>query len=114
MMSISPARSAASSVENALAVLGPDTDLVAVHDAVRPFIDLPTIEKVIREAAETGAAIVGIVPVDTVKALRKNKVRATVPREGLALAQTPQAFRLGDHGRIAPDRVVELGMQMSV
>jgi 2-C-methyl-D-erythritol 4-phosphate cytidylyltransferase len=81
------------SVQNALAVLGPDTDLVAVHDAVRPFIDLPTIEKVIREAAETGAAIVGIVPVDTVKALRKNKVKATVPREGLALAQTPQAFR---------------------
>ena len=82
-----------SSVENALAVLAPDTDLVAVHDAVRPFIDLATIEKVIREAAETGAAIVGIVPVDTVKALRKNKVRATVPRESLALAQTPQAFR---------------------
>ena len=45
----------------------PDTDLVAVHDAVRPFVDLETIEKVIDEAAEYGAAIVGIVPVDTVK-----------------------------------------------
>ena len=55
------------SVENALASLEPDTDLVAVHDAVRPFVDLETIEQVIREAAETGAAIVGIVPVDTVK-----------------------------------------------
>src|SRR5215469_6922735 len=31
------------SVENALEVLRPDTDLVAVHDAVRPFIDLETI-----------------------------------------------------------------------
>jgi 2-C-methyl-D-erythritol 2,4-cyclodiphosphate synthase len=49
------------------AALDPDTDLVAVHDAVRPFIDLETIDKVIDEAAETGAAIVGIVPVDTVK-----------------------------------------------
>ena len=39
--------------------LGPDTDLVAVHDAVRPFIDLETIDKVFDEAAETGAAIVG-------------------------------------------------------
>ena len=47
------------SVENALAVVGPDTDLVAVHDAVRPFIDLETIHKVFDEAAETGAAIVG-------------------------------------------------------
>ncbi|HTP29550.1 MAG TPA: 2-C-methyl-D-erythritol 4-phosphate cytidylyltransferase [Anaeromyxobacteraceae bacterium] len=81
------------SVENALAVIGPDVDLVAVHDAVRPFIDLATIDKVIREAAESGAAIVGIVPVDTVKTLRKNKVSGTVPREGLALAQTPQVFR---------------------
>ena len=50
-----------------LAALDPDTDLVAVHDAVRPFVDLDIIEKVIEEAAEHGAAIVGIVPVDTVK-----------------------------------------------
>lgn len=81
------------SVENALAVLSPDTDLVAVHDAVRPFIDRATIEKVIQEAADTGAAIVGIVPVDTVKQVRKNKVHATLPRERLTLAQTPQVFR---------------------
>jgi 2-C-methyl-D-erythritol 4-phosphate cytidylyltransferase len=81
------------SVENCLAELGPEFDLVAVHDAVRPFIDLPTIEKVFKEAAETGAAIVGIVPVDTVKQVRKNKVRGTIPREGLTLAQTPQVFR---------------------
>jgi len=81
------------SVENALGVIEPDVDLVAVHDAVRPFIDLATIDKVILEAAETGAAIVGIVPVDTVKTLRKNKISGTVLREGLALAQTPQVFR---------------------
>jgi 2-C-methyl-D-erythritol 4-phosphate cytidylyltransferase len=81
------------SVENALAALSPDTDLVAVHDAVRPFIDLPTIERVIQEAAGTGAAIVGIVPVDTVKQVRRNKIRGTLPRERLILAQTPQVFR---------------------
>ncbi len=83
------------SVENALAALDPDTDLVAVHDAVRPFIDRPTIEKVIEEAADTGAAIVGIVPVDTVKQVRKNKIHGTLPRERLTLAQTPQVFRYG-------------------
>jgi len=81
------------SVEHALATIGPDTDLVAVHDAVRPFIEIETIEKVIREAAETGAAIVGIVPVDTVKQVHRNKVRVTLPRERLILTQTPQVFK---------------------
>ncbi len=83
------------SVENALATLSADTELVAVHDAVRPFIEREVIEKVIQEAAETGAAIVGIVPVDTVKQVHRNKVRATLPRERLILTQTPQVFSLG-------------------
>ena len=81
------------SVANALASLGPDTELVAVHDAVRPFIDAVTIDKVIQEAALTGAAIVGVVPVDTVKQVHRNKIRATLARERLILAQTPQVFR---------------------
>ncbi|MEQ1948535.1 MAG: 2-C-methyl-D-erythritol 4-phosphate cytidylyltransferase [Bryobacteraceae bacterium] len=81
------------SVENALATLPANTDLVAVHDAVRPFIDSETVEKVIAEAAKSGAAIIGIVPVDTVKRVHKNIVRDTLPRENLVLAQTPQVFR---------------------
>ncbi len=81
------------SVENALAAIDPGTDLVAVHDAVRPFVDIETIEAVIREAAANGAAIVGIVPVDTVKRVHKNKVRSTLPREHLIMTQTPQVFR---------------------
>jgi 2-C-methyl-D-erythritol 4-phosphate cytidylyltransferase len=82
------------SVENALASISDDTELVAVHDAVRPFVSRNVIETVIREANETGAAIVGIVPVDTVKQVHRNKVRATLPRERLILTQTPQVFRL--------------------
>jgi 2-C-methyl-D-erythritol 4-phosphate cytidylyltransferase len=86
------------SVANALATLAPDTDLVAVHDAVRPFVDLETIEKALTEAAEAGAAIVGIVPVDTVKQATKAhtehvRIRGTIPRDKLVLAQTPQIFR---------------------
>lgn len=86
------------SVENALRALDPDTDLVAVHDAVRPFIDLDTIRRVVEEAEATGAAIVGIVPVDTVKQVSGAqaggaKVRSTISRERLILAQTPQVFR---------------------
>ena len=86
------------SVENAFAAVAPGTDLVAVHDAVRPFVELETIDRVIEEAAEYGAAIVGIVPVDTVKQVSGAqasgaKVRATISREHLVLAQTPQVFR---------------------
>jgi 2-C-methyl-D-erythritol 4-phosphate cytidylyltransferase len=86
------------SVERGLAAVAADTELVAVHDAVRPFIDLEIIEKAIDEAAEYGAAIVGVVPVDTVKQVTGAqasgaKVRSTISRERLVLAQTPQVFR---------------------
>jgi 2-C-methyl-D-erythritol 4-phosphate cytidylyltransferase len=86
------------SVANALATLAGDTDLVAVHDAVRPFVDLETIEKALDEAALAGAAIVGIVPVDTVKQVTRAqtehvRIRGTIPRDKLVLAQTPQVFR---------------------
>jgi 2-C-methyl-D-erythritol 4-phosphate cytidylyltransferase len=76
------------SVENALVTLGSGTELVAVHDAVRPFIEHSVLEKVFAEAEESGAAIVGIVPVDTVKQVHRNKIRQTIPRERLILAQT--------------------------
>ena len=96
------------SVQNALATLSADTDLVAVHDAVRPFIDQERIEQVIRMAAETGAAIVGIVPVDTVKRVHKDKVRSTLPREHLVLTQTPQVFKF-DLLKFAFDKAAEDG-----
>jgi 2-C-methyl-D-erythritol 4-phosphate cytidylyltransferase len=85
------------SVENGLSALNHDAELVAVHDAVRPFIDLETIHKAFDEAAESGAAIVGVPVVDTVKQVSRStgkvKIRATIPREKLVLAQTPQVFR---------------------
>lgn len=84
------------SVSNALAALPPDTQLVAVHDAVRPFIEIETIYKVFDEAQATGAAIVAVPVVDTVKAVAHGagqvKIRGTLQREKLVLAQTPQVF----------------------
>jgi hypothetical protein len=75
------------------------------------------LEKVFAEAAETGAAIVGIVPVDTVKQVHRNKIRQTIPRERLILAQTPQVFRFdllksafeGARGRFRGHRRIEPG-----
>lgn len=85
------------SVSNAVASLAKDTNLVAVHDAVRPFIEIETIHKVFAAAAETGAAIVGVPVMDTVKQVSHGtgrvKVRGTLQREKLVLAQTPQVFR---------------------
>jgi 2-C-methyl-D-erythritol 4-phosphate cytidylyltransferase len=96
------------SVENALASLGADVEVVAVHDAVRPFVAPATIVQVIEQAARTGAAIVGIVPVDTVKQMQRHTVRGTLNRDRLVLAQTPQAFR-ADVLRAAVEKAREDG-----
>ena len=72
------ARRVSSRLKTRLPPSADDTELVAVHDAVRPFIEREVIEKVVARGRETGAAIVGIVPVDTVKQVHRNKVRATL------------------------------------
>ena len=81
------------SVENCLRRLSVDTDLVAVHDAVRPFVSPKLISAVIEEAARSGASILGILSVDTVKQVQQTRVIGTIPRERIVLAQTPQVFR---------------------
>ena len=81
------------SVAAGLQQLEPGTTLVAVHDAVRPFVSLGEIENVVRKAEKTGAAILGVPLVDTVKQAEKDLVGSTLAREHLVLAQTPQVFR---------------------
>jgi 2-C-methyl-D-erythritol 4-phosphate cytidylyltransferase len=81
------------SVESCFRALSPDTDLVVVHDAVRPFISPALISAVIHEAARSGACILGILSVDTVKQVERTRVTGTIPRERIVLAQTPQVFR---------------------
>ena len=81
------------SVENCLQILSTDTKLVAVHDAVRPFVSPALISAVIREAERSGASILGILCVDTVKQVQQTRIVGTIPRERIVLAQTPQVFR---------------------
>jgi 2-C-methyl-D-erythritol 4-phosphate cytidylyltransferase len=88
------------SVSHALAALPAEPDdIVLVHDAVRPLIDAATIERTIDAVIETGAAIVGLPAVDTIKQVERTAhgalVTATIPREFVVLAQTPQGFRYG-------------------
>jgi 2-C-methyl-D-erythritol 4-phosphate cytidylyltransferase len=82
------------SVAVAMNHLNADTTIVAVHDAVRPFVAVDEIEATILEAQKTGAAVLAIPIVDTVKQIRKNIVDSTLTREHLVLAQTPQVFKI--------------------
>jgi len=88
------------SVAAALAVVADDVDLVAVHDAVRPFVTREQVARVIEEARKCGAAILGIPAMDTVKEVKRGSlpedvalITGTIPRERVVLAQTPQVFR---------------------
>jgi 2-C-methyl-D-erythritol 4-phosphate cytidylyltransferase len=81
-------------VASAMEHLKPETTIVAVHDAVRPFVTIAEIEAVIGDADSRGAAILAVPIVDTVKQIRKDMVDSTLRREHLVLAQTPQAFRV--------------------
>ena len=83
------------SVAMGLEHLEPGTEIVAVHDGVRPFVPVEDIEKVVREAQRSGAAILAVPIVDTVKRAEKEFVESTLTREHLVLAQTPQVFRTG-------------------
>jgi 2-C-methyl-D-erythritol 4-phosphate cytidylyltransferase len=76
-----------------------EEDIVLVHDAVRPLIDAPTIERTIEAVRKHGAAIVGLPAIDTIKQVERTAegalITATIPRERIVQAQTPQGFRCG-------------------
>ncbi len=88
------------SVANALAALPStsDEDIVLVHDAVRPLIDPATIERTVEAIARHGAAIVGMPAIDTIKQVERTAdgalITATIPRELIVHAQTPQGARV--------------------
>jgi 2-C-methyl-D-erythritol 4-phosphate cytidylyltransferase len=88
------------SVDKALAEVPKKTELILVHDAVRPLVTRDQVERVIAEAERCGAAILGIPAMDTVKEVKRASlpedvalITATIPRERVVLAQTPQVFR---------------------
>ncbi len=116
------------SVANAAALVDAAAEIIVIHDAARPFVDVPTIERVIDAAASGGAAIAALPARDTVKLADTTEttwvgsefgeplpsvrpkgvpvVKRTLPRDTVFLAQTPQAFR-----RDILARILELGRQ---
>jgi 2-C-methyl-D-erythritol 4-phosphate cytidylyltransferase len=82
------------SVANALALVKPEVDFIAIHDAVRPCVTEAQVGAVFAKGQQTGAALLAVPVADTLKqADDKRKVQQTVSRKGLWLAQTPQVFR---------------------
>jgi len=82
------------SVANALVLTTAEADFVAVHDAARPCLTAALIDRVFACAVETGAALLAVPVADTIKRDDgAGRIQATVPRQGLWLAQTPQVFR---------------------
>ena len=68
------------------------TDIVLIHDGVRPLVSEDLISRIIAAAGENGAAVPVIPLEDTIKKVRGDRVLGTVDRAGLCRVQTPQGF----------------------
>ena len=108
------------SVALGLAATDEKAEIVVVHDAARPFLDAALIDRAIDGAISSGAAVCAVRAHDTVKVAERQApgggdaiwISATLPRDAVFLAQTPQAFRrsvladavrLGQAGVVATD-----------
>src|ERR1700739_4338887 len=87
------------SVSQALKHIPEDTELAVIYDAVRPFVTVEQITRVIEEARRCQGEILAIPAMDTVKEVKRASlpedvalITATIPRERVVLAQTPQVF----------------------
>lgn len=82
------------SVSNALHTkTAADSDIILVHDAVRPFCTPKLVRKIIDTVEETGAAIPAVKPKETIKEISyKGEVVKTIDRTKLSMVQTPQGY----------------------
>jgi len=96
----------AQSVASGLAAID-DAEVIAVHDGVRPLVSPDEIDRVVRAADQSGAAILVATVRDTIKDVRGAQVMNTLPRANLRRALTPQCFRL-DILRRAYSRLSEI------
>jgi 2-C-methyl-D-erythritol 4-phosphate cytidylyltransferase len=81
------------SVARGLEAVPGDSELVVVHDGVRPLVTVDLLGAVLKAANEHGAALAAIPAGDTVKRAQGEVVAETLERETIWLAQTPQAFQ---------------------
>lgn len=80
------------SVKNALAIIG-EPAIVAIHDAVRPLINVEIIANAYQQALKTGNAVVAVPSKDSVRWQKANGETQNLSRNEIFLVQTPQTFR---------------------
>jgi len=80
------------SVHNGLAATDESSELICVHDAVRPFVSEDLIEKAANACSEHDGVIVAQSSTDTIKRIMENQILETIPRKTIWRAQTPQIF----------------------
>lgn len=90
---VSGGKTRAESVANGLRSIDEKSEIVAVHDGARPLVSEKEIEATIEKALETGAACLTAKVTDTIKRVENEKIAATIDRETLRRALTPQCFR---------------------
>ncbi|MEX0720076.1 MAG: 2-C-methyl-D-erythritol 4-phosphate cytidylyltransferase [Balneolaceae bacterium] len=82
------------SIQNALENIRDEADLVAVHDAVRPFVNSLQIKTCCEAAGKYGGAVLGVPAKDTIKKVKADRlIESTPDRSCLWQAQTPQIFK---------------------
>ncbi|WP_304509293.1 2-C-methyl-D-erythritol 4-phosphate cytidylyltransferase [Anaerotignum sp.] len=82
------------SVKRGLKVLSEKTEIVLIHDGVRPFVTQDMIERSIDAAQKCGGSVLGVAAKDTIKICDEaGMVMETPKRSTLWHIQTPQAFR---------------------
>lgn len=70
----------------------PKTQIVIIHDGVRPFISPELLRRTAEAAEEFRAAVAAVAAVETIKVVESGFIRETPSRDRLWIAQTPQAF----------------------
>jgi 2-C-methyl-D-erythritol 4-phosphate cytidylyltransferase len=83
----------AASVRNGFEAVQLPTDIVVVHDGVRPLVSAAEIENTIEQANEVGAACLTAPVADTIKSVDNGRIIGTIDRQPLRRALTPQAFK---------------------
>lgn len=82
------------SVNNCLKHIGKGTDLILVHDAVRPFISRELITRTIKTARDNQAAAAAVPSKSTLKRVTDNyEISETLKRRNIWEIQTPQVFK---------------------
>ena len=91
---IAGGKTRAESVFNGLKAVDKNCEIIAVHDGARPLVSREEISDTIEKAKQTGAACLVAKVTDTIKKIENDKIAATIDRETLRRALTPQCFKI--------------------